>query len=255
MEYPLIVPKKEVIMVGGVESLAPISPADIIPGEYALELIKKLESTPQAWVFIMGEVLGRATPEELVEWRDGPSGMKLRYVDGAYAIATRAALFRLGIASDLEVTDTHVGANAAETLVKLTFKFFHNGAWSTSCSTQWGECYIRGGMAIGDAMKGAVTDGLKKCLSAFGWAADVYSAVPIAAPPPPSAEEMHLKNLEVLYSVSSGKGLTEAEMAKFIAIHTNGLTLGELKAKDITSLKRKLQKMTEEQIQEVLRDA
>lgn len=240
-DYPIAV---RTLGEGDSLSVLPPSPTDIISDEYARELIKELEELPQAWVYIISRVLNRPTPPEFIEWREGPQGTKLAYVSPEYAIATRAALARIGVGSDLEVIQTDVNNEACESLCKLTLKFFHNGQWSTMTATQWGDCNRRAGMELGSSKKGSVTDGVKKCLHEFGWAMDVYATAPVKLPPP-DPEQLRLEAIETLYSIGSGKGLSREEVDAIIAQTTNGKTIETLKPAEITSLKRKLQKMSD----------
>ncbi len=258
MDFPIVVRKREEPIGSKATPATQVivempSPIDIIPDEYARALIAELQELPQAWVYVISRVLSRPTPPDLIAWRQGPNNTKLAYVEPAYAIATRVALARIGVASDFEVLQTDVSSEAVECLCKLTLKFFHSGQWSTEVATQWGDCMRRAGMELGSSKKGAATDGLKKCLHELGWAMDVYATAPVKLPPP-DPEQLRLESIEALYSIGSGKGLTASEMDKYIAKVLDGKTVGELQAKDITSLKRKLQKMSEEDAKEVVRD-
>ena len=247
IDYPIQVRTTKTEVEGkSVEVVLAPSPTDIISDKYARELIAELEQLPQAWVYVISKVLNRPTPAGFVEWRDGPSNTRVAYVSPEYAIATRAALARIGVGSDLEVIKTDVDNEACQSLCKLTLKFFHNNQWSTMTATQWGDCTRRSGMELGSVKKGSVTDGAKKCLHEFGWAMDVYSTVPVRIPPP-DPEQMRLQSLETMYTIASGKGLTHDETDAFIASVTNNKKLEELKPVDITSIKRKLQKLSEDE--------
>jgi len=186
-------------------------PEMVMEDEEALTFIRELHEHPQAWVYVLARVLGRPTPPQFINWREGPAKLKLFYVDGAYAIATRAALSRLGIGSDLEVLDTKTDEDEASALVKLTFKFVSDGTTHTVSSTQWGSCSKRTGMAWGDARKGAVTDGLKKCLHEFGWAADVYSMQPESMTSLMAPEDARAKLIETIKQLAKGEDVGDLE--------------------------------------------
>lgn len=253
-DYPIAVRTRPPEIEGNDPIVEAPTPIDVIPDDYAKELIQELKELPQAWVYVISRVLNRPTPEGFIEWRDGPANTRIAYVSSEYAIATRAALARIGVGVDFEVIKTDATVEACESLCRLTLKYFCNGQWSAMVAMQWGDCTRRSGMELGSAKKGSVTDGLKKCLHEFGWAMDVYSMAPVKVPPP-DPEEMHLKNLETLYTIGSDKGLTEVHMAYFISINTKGKVVADLGPADITSLKRRLQKMTEEDIKEVVKNA
>ncbi|MEM3426758.1 MAG: Rad52/Rad22 family DNA repair protein [Nitrososphaerales archaeon] len=207
--------------------LAP-RPETVLADDEALAFVRELHEHPQVWVYVLARVLSRPTPREFINWREGPAKLKLFYVDGAYAIATRAALARLGIGSDLEVLDTKVDEDEASALVKLTFKFTYAGQVHTVASTQWGSCSKRLGMTWGDARKGAVTDGLKKCLAEFGWAADVYSMAPESLSQPMLPDAARAKLVETVKQLALSKGVD----------------VGDLDSMDqpaLVSLKRRLQ--------------
>lgn len=252
MDYPIAVRRRQEVVEGKPQDVVEIpSPTDIIPDDYAKKLITELNELPQAWVYVISRVLTRPTPKEFVAWREAFSGTEVAYVEPEYAIATRAALARIGVASDFEVLQTDVNPESVECLCKLTLKYWHNSQWSTMIATQWGDCARRSGMELGSSKKGAATDGMKKCLHELGWAVDVYSTEPRRLPPPDPAQ-LRLQNLETIYTMASGKGLTRQETDKFIANVTDGLSVETLEAKDITSIKRKIQKMTEKEVREVV---
>jgi hypothetical protein len=216
-------------------------PGIIVNEQQAVSFIEELQAHPTAWVYVLTQVLSRPTPPEYIQWREGPSKLKLFYVDGAYAIATRAALSRIGIGSDMDVLDTKIeddGASASA-LVKLTFKFFHSGMILTQSSTQWGDCPKRSGMSWGDVKKGAVTDGLKKCLSEYNWAADIYGMAPENLPTGPTEEEAHLKSVDYLLSAAAEKGIAPDELNRYCRDKW-GQNLNELDQVTLTSLKRRV---------------
>ncbi len=222
-----------------------VTPAMIIPDALALEVQSKLEATPAGWVFVMTELLSRPTPKQLISYHEGPMGSTLAYVEGSYAKATRAALTRLGIMSDFEIVQTET--DKAEDLEvsclgRLTFKYRHDGLEDKVTSMQWGGCKKRSGMTWGSARKGAATDCEKKCLSEFGWAADVYATEPEYRKEPDKGD-LRKQSIETLYSMGVRAGMTKEQTDKFVADEANGQAVKDLSVKDLAAVKRKITKL------------
>jgi hypothetical protein len=216
-------------------------PEDIVSESEAISFIEKLQTHPAAWVYVVTTILSRPTPKQYIQDREGPQHLKLFYVDGAYAIATRAALTRIGIFSDFEVTDvTQEGTESASALGKLTLKFFYKDQILTTSSSQVGDCPKRTGMAWGDVKKGAVTDLLKKCLSEFGWASDVYAMAPEKALAPPSEEEVKAKNIEYVIQAAKDKGVSPEELDVYSKSKWDK-DVNELDQVTLVALRRKIQ--------------
>lgn len=221
------------------------TPASIIPDALAIELVEELKGSPAGWVFLMVGLLSRPTPKQFISHHEGPQRSTLAYVDGSYAKATRAALTRLGIISDFEVLQTEVDKDEeleVSCLGRLTFKYCHNGVVDSVISTQWGGCKKRSGMTWGSARKGAATDCLKKCLSEFGWAADVYATEPEYYKEP-SKDELKQQSIETLYGMGSRAGMTKEQVDKFVFDEANGKVVGDLDIKDLAAIKRRLTKL------------
>lgn len=115
------------------------------------------------------------THTKYIKTRPGPKNKatgelsKLKYVDGNYM---RQAL-NMAFVFDwsFEVPETRQDGEFFTALGVLTVNL--DGKEITK--SQWGSQKMRGGMELGDALKGATTDALKKCASMFGIASDVYS--------------------------------------------------------------------------------
>lgn len=212
--------------------------SDIVSDSYLSYLLTSLEERADRWVGVLSEVLARPTPPEWVQPRQGPHGMTLYYVEGAYAKITRQAIARLGIASDFDILQTDVTPEEVNCLGKLTFKYKGESA----SATQWGMCMRRSGVALGYTKKGAATDAEKKCLNEFGWAMDVYTTEAEAVEPPDPIE-MKAKAVEGLYEVGSRAGMTREEVDLFV-----GGKPSELEQKDLTSFKRKLERKIREDV-------
>ena len=206
---------------------------DIVAASYIVCLEERLATSPNRWLDVVTEVLSRPTPLEWISEREGPKQLVLSYVEGAYAKAARMALARLGIISDFEILQTAESNEDVGCLGKLTFKF--NG--QTAVSMQWGECQRVSGVSVGNTRKGAATDALKKCMSEFGWARDVYMISPRKPPKAPDPADLKRENIEKLYAIGSRGGMTRDEVNAFV-----GGDPEKLNVVDMASWKRKLEK-------------
>lgn len=109
------------------------------------------------------------TDPTYIKTRPGPKKTTVSYVDGTYM--TRALNFAFLFDWSFEVPETRQDGEFFTALGLLTV----NLDGKTITKSQWGSQKMRAGMELGDALKGATTDALKKCASMFGIAADVYS--------------------------------------------------------------------------------
>lgn len=111
------------------------------------------------------------TPPEFIKERKGKGGKTFRYVEGGYVIARLNEIFS-PVGWDFAVVDERVETKEVVVRGKLTIKDYKTG-YSVS-KTQYGtkERYIE--VPLGDTLKAASTDCLKKCASMFGVALDVY---------------------------------------------------------------------------------
>lgn len=210
---------------------------DIISCEYSATLIKTLETQPSRWISIVSDILSRSTPSDRIRQREGPHGMTLSYVDGAYVRVTRQAIARLGIPSDFEIMQTDVESEEVDILGKLTFKF----SGQSATSMQWGDCQLRAGMSLGSCKKGAATDAEKKCMADFGWALDVYTAEPENAPPPPSPEVLKQQAVDKLLAVAKAVNMTEADI-----VREAGRDISTLSPAEMTTIRRRLERKAKE---------
>jgi len=217
------------------------STSDIVSDNYALYLMAQLKEYPDAWIAVVSEVLSRPTPIEWIEKREGPGKKMFAYVEGTYAKVTRQAISRLGIASDFEIVQTDVNSAEVNCLGKLTFKY--KGV--SSSSMQWGRADAHSGVPIGNTKKAATTDALKKCMSEFGWALDVYSMEPEAVVLPDPAE-LKAEAVKGLYNIGARVGMIKDEVDKFVSEQTGGKKAEDLEPKDLTAMKRKLERIAKE---------
>jgi len=93
----------------------------------------------------------------------------IKYVDGSYM--TRCLNLAFLFDWSFEVPETRQDEDQFTALGVLTA----NVDGHTVTKSQWGSQRVNKGMELGDALKGATTDALKKCASLFGIAADVYA--------------------------------------------------------------------------------
>ncbi|MGP8323457.1 MAG: Rad52/Rad22 family DNA repair protein [Methanosarcinaceae archaeon] len=115
------------------------------------------------------------THTKYIKTRPGPKNKatgelsKLKYVDGNYMRQALNMAFMFDWS--FEVPETRQDGEFFTALGVLTV----NLDGKEIMKSQWGSQKMRGGMELGDALKGATTDALKKCASMFGIASDVYS--------------------------------------------------------------------------------
>jgi hypothetical protein len=85
---------------------------------------------------------------------------------------------------------------------------------------------------IGDDLKASATEGMKKCLTGYGLAADVYGA----------RESVEAAQTSTLYTLGKKKGMDSKAVDKFIK-DTTGKTLDELQPLESLSLIAKIREM------------
>jgi len=117
--------------------------------------------------------LSEPTPKIFIKKRQGKAGMTLSYVSGGYMIKKLNEVFT-PLGWSFRIVEKIVEPNEVAVLGELTIKF-PNGFEITK--SQFGTKERLAKMALGDALKSAGTDSLKKCASLFGIALDVYSSI------------------------------------------------------------------------------
>lgn len=117
------------------------------------------------------ELIQLPTPLEFTKKRPGKGGKEFTYVEGGYVIARLNQIFS-PVGWDFEVVE-HI-LEVKEVVVKgqLTIKDHVNGYEVKK--TQYGTHPRYAEVPLGDSLKAASTDCLKKCASLFGVALDVY---------------------------------------------------------------------------------
>lgn len=125
----------------------------------AIQVLLTLQKTPETYIKHL----------TVAKAKNGKPAAIVPYVDGQYM--TRALNFAFLFDWSFEVPETRQDGDFFTALGLLTV----NLDGKTITKSQWGSQKMRAGMELGDALKGATTDALKKCASMFGIAADVYA--------------------------------------------------------------------------------
>lgn len=145
-----------------------VSEIAIVPKNLNAELIQNHPGTIACLLNMQ-----QTDPAE-IQTRKGPDGKLIKYVEGDYILRclNYATLFDW----DFELLESR------EDEIDGLLQFSENGKLTirttegkTISKTQWGSQIRRTKMEVGDALKGAATDSLKKCASQFGIARDVYA--------------------------------------------------------------------------------
>jgi len=123
------------------------------------------------------KTLLKRTPKQYVHQRPAKGGGKWDYVTGGYVKKCLNLMF--GWNWDFEIIDEKILIEAGEVVVKGRLTCRSNG--NTIVKMQYGNkdiMFKRGTqtpLSVGNDMKAAATDALKKCASEIGIAADIYN--------------------------------------------------------------------------------
>lgn len=124
------------------------------------------------------KILLKKTPKQYIKQRPAKGGGQWNYVTGGYVRKVLNMLF--GWDWDFEILDEKILIEAREVVVKGRLTCRSNGR--TIIKTQYGNkdiiCKLETDtpLSIGNDLKAAATDALKKCAAEIGIAADVYNA-------------------------------------------------------------------------------
>ncbi len=131
-------------------------------------VLKEIQLSPKA-----EEVIKTITPKEFIRQREGKGGKRFDYVEIGYVISQLNKAFT-PLGWQFEVIEEKVMANEVYVKGKLTIKDYKTGyeVFKTQYGTK--EIYANNKTPIGDLLKSASSDCLKKCASLFGLALDVY---------------------------------------------------------------------------------
>ena len=113
------------------------------------------------------------TPQEFIKSRPTRGGKAARYVEGGYVISQLNTIFK-PVNWDFEILEQNIDKELGTVWVrgKLTV-IDHKNNYRVS-KTQYGQHDIAKGVPLGDTLKAAATDCMKKCATMFGIALDVY---------------------------------------------------------------------------------
>ncbi len=112
-----------------------------------------------------------ATPAEFIRERPGKGGKTFHYIEGGYVIARLNQIFS-PIGWDFDVVNQQIEPNEVIIRGRLTIKDFKTGF--SIGKTRTGTKERMAGISLGDTIKAAETDSLKKCASHLGIGLDVY---------------------------------------------------------------------------------
>jgi recombination DNA repair RAD52 pathway protein len=115
-------------------------------------------------------IITAKTPEEFIKEKTGRGYKKMRYVEGGYVISKLNEAFSPA-GWDFEIEKDIIEPTEVAVKGKLTIKD-HKG--HSVVKTQFGQATRYKGVPLGDTLKSASTDSLKKCASLLGIALDVY---------------------------------------------------------------------------------
>jgi recombination DNA repair RAD52 pathway protein len=139
------------------------------------DLIKKEENqlAPPKTLYT---VLNKKTPAKFIKKRVGRGGKYFDYVEIGFVIEQLNKAFNN--MWDFEIIDKQIGKDKIWVLGKLTVKFITPFGIQTISKSQFGGSDVKKSngvvIDIGDDLKAAASDALKKCASLLGIAKDVY---------------------------------------------------------------------------------
>jgi hypothetical protein len=110
------------------------------------------------------------TPTEFIKTRPGKGGKKFTYIEGGYVIARLNQIFS-PVGWEFEVISERVEQHEVVIRGRLTVKGFDG---LTISKEQYGTHDRLAGIPLGDTLKAATTDALKKCASMIGVGLDIY---------------------------------------------------------------------------------
>jgi hypothetical protein len=140
------------------------------------DLIKKEDENKLAPPKTLYTVLNKKTPAKFIKKRVGRGGKYFDYVETGFVIEQLNKAFNN--MWDFEIVDKQIGQDKIWVLGKLTVKFITPFGIQTISKSQFGGSDVKRSngavIDIGDDLKAAASDSLKKCASLLGVAKDVY---------------------------------------------------------------------------------
>lgn len=192
-------------------------------------VLKEIALSPQQKIS-----LALPTPNEFIKERKARGGKIAKYVEGGYVISQLNLIF--GVPNwDFDVMEHEVVGKQVWVKGKLTIIDHKNGFRVSK--TQFGQHDIVDKVPLGDTLKAASTDCLKKCASLFGIALDVYWQNL------DSAEKANGESKKSSLQTSSQKKKTKKEMFEFAKKTLNNI-------KDINQLVQMQERLKDSKIYE-----
>ena len=149
-------------------------------------------------------------PGNVIPQRPLARGVSVDYVPGWWFIKQLNSLF--GHFWDFEIINQDIGREQIWVLGKLTVKDPKTGL--TVTKTAYGGSKIKSsgnpGIDIGDDLKSAATDALKKAATLFGFAADVYGRREMLEEVSPVK-----KQLDNVYKIGTAKSMSKEQVDDF----------------------------------------
>jgi hypothetical protein len=136
------------------------------------DVMKNLPQFLNEW---QEQVIKRKTPDQFVKWRVGPGGLQLAYIEVSYIIDILNLAF--GGDWDFQIIDKDIGKKQIWVMGRLTIRLsgrviVKENFGSSSIKFSKGSQEV---IDLGNDLKAASSDALKKCASMLGIASDVYS--------------------------------------------------------------------------------
>lgn len=156
------------------------------------------------------EVVTSITPEIYIKERQTRGGKKAKYVEGGYVIAKLNQAFS-PIGWDFDVVEQGILDKEVWVKGRLVIKDMKSGY--TFSKTQYGQHLRDDKVPLGDTLKAAATDALKKCASMIGIALDVYwqhlDVPETSVPPKMSSDELLQRAKGMILATRDTLGLIE----------------------------------------------
>jgi hypothetical protein len=180
-------------------------------------VLREIQLSPRA-----NEVIRTITPQEFVKERKGKGGKTFTYVETGYVISQLNKAFT-PVGWQFEVLEEKVMTNEVYVKGKLTIKDYKTGyeVFKTQYGTK--EIYANNKTPIGDLLKSASSDCLKKCASLLGLALDIYWQATDEGQPEekPQIKVIETTNQDKIYDMAL-KGIAKEE---------SPITLNEIRKK------------------------
>lgn len=185
------------------------------------------------------EILCKPFPRELIRERAGPHGKKLRYVD------VHAVIQRLNEGSDtwsFEVVNHQILDSEVVVLGRLTIDGVTKSAFGGALISFGNDGQA---ISVGDDLKGAASDALKKSASMFGIGLELYGgkamteqseARPAARPQADPKDRATVRQMAALQGAARRRGLTQDRLASMVRDRTGKTELALLDRVEASNL-------------------